>query len=467
MRRRLSCHHLPGVVALSLLAAPGSARGQDSTERFDQLQRGSAASWIFSPTFGGGHLRTQASFYNFHVVQMSQYAAEKQILRQMMAEASFQAVATILAQNAESAIARAMAETYQVKSCGTNYGAQYQVPFGHYTSDGLVSVRERALSSLNSEQRRNETCYNIAQGVPSAGRTADTGGWSFEPGGMVRQTWETVRAQSAGCPHPSPFPGPCNADLVCEVVPHVGYASRGQSYDFLPMPAENSCTFTLPSINSFNQYAEVCRLQAASHCALPTQYQSTSGQVLLDLSDANVAVARFPDGNTERLGRKPAGAERAFNLGPRWFVGDTAPPTSGTAEGVFWFTDSRTGPNGNRTTFQYDGAGWVVGMTDPAGRTTQFQRGPQARIEAIDVPGSGGELMRWQLAWSQHTWNVGLDFDGANVCNLPEGTSGFWSCGAPTDIYPPRVGSCSPIQFTTLDSLTLPDARRFTFTYGN
>lgn len=97
------------------------------------------------------------------------------------------------------------------------YGANFSVPHGSFKGDGLVGLDE--MWTLNKQGGIVPVNRSITRGRP--GDRSFSGGWSFEPGGFLKETYETINVDHS-------FP-----DVTrCSVVLRYSYASRDSGSRF-------------------------------------------------------------------------------------------------------------------------------------------------------------------------------------------------------------------------------------------
>src|SRR5712664_3010080 len=246
------------------------------------------------------------------------------------------------------------------------FGATYEVPNGRYSGDALVGLVE-----VTRQDNPNADVIPIARAIQRGqpGLRHFAGGWSFEPGGMLKETYSLV---SATVTQTSP-----GFVTQCKVIDRFQYVkpNGGGGMEFLKKGVEQTCDYSL-----VNQGPDTCVSSAASYCndSRPTKYWSTIGQVLLDFSDTTAPVLLYPDGSSEIV--KPRGMYIPFNEGLMDSVGSTV-----SINGL-WFTDKTFTKNGYITSYGYDDAGWLMSVTDPKGRVTRYTRDNNGRVITITAP---------------------------------------------------------------------------------
>ncbi|HSS20409.1 MAG TPA: DUF6443 domain-containing protein [Pyrinomonadaceae bacterium] len=310
-----------------------------------------------------------------------------------------------------------------------SFGATYEVPFGRYSGDGLVGL----LEVIRQDANPIPIARSITRG--QQGLRLIGSGWTFEPGAMLKETYSLLSATVVGGPTPV---------TQCKVVDRFQYVkpSTGGGTEFLNKGVEQSCDFNLTS-----QTPDACASSAPSRCnaSRPTQYWSANGQVLLDLTDINVPVLRYPDGTSETLKHQAPNAYIPFNEG----LLDSG-AGSAFINGV-WFTDKTLEKNGYITSFSYDDStGWLRSVTDPKGRVTQYDRDGSSRVLKITAPGAGGGKLSWNMAWQTFTWDPHTLFSDIQ-------------CLGGENFPVPCAGQLS---YTTLTGLSIPDGHSYTFAYN-
>lgn len=313
------------------------------------------------------------------------------------------------------------------------FGATYDVPHGSYSGDGLVGLQEVDRSD-NPNSTPVAIQRSITRGQP--GLRHLSGGWTFEPGGMLKETYSVVAAdviQAAG-----------GSVTQCKVADRFQYVkpNGGGGIEFLEKGIEDTCDFTLQS-----QSPDACASSAPGFCnaSRPAEFLSTSGQVLLDVTNITTPVIIYPDGSQESLKTRATSAYLPFNEGLFDSVGSSV-LINGT-----WFTDKHFTKNGYITRFTYDpNTGWVQSVTDAKNRVTQYTRDGNGRVLTITVPGVGGVSRRWQMTWNTFTWNPAATFPDVQ-------------CLGGENFVVPCTNSLS---YTTLTNLLLPDGRSYSFSYS-
>jgi len=313
------------------------------------------------------------------------------------------------------------------------FGATYRVPNGSYSGDALVGLVE-----VTRQDDPNATPVPIARAIlrGQLGLRHFAGGWNFEPGGMLKETYSLVSATVA-----QTSPG---FVTQCKVVDRMQYVkpNGGAGMEFLKKGVEQTCDYSL-----VNLQPDACVAFAPSQCnaSRPTEYWSTNGQVLLDFSNTNAPVLLYPDGSSEIVKAKGSSAYIPFNEGLLDSVGSTV-----SINGL-WFTDKTFTKNGYTTSYNYDSnTGWLQSVTDPKGRTTQYTRDPNSgRVTSIMAPGPGGGTLQWQMMWDTFTWNPAATFPDIQCLG-----------GANNP-----VPCTNNLSYTTLTSLQIPDGRRYIFSY--
>src|SRR6266516_735896 len=314
------------------------------------------------------------------------------------------------------------------------FGATYKVPNGSYSGDALVGLVE-----VTRQDDPAVGPFPIARGIlrGQPGLRHFAGGWNFEPGGMLKETYSLVSASVA-----QTSPG---FVTQCKVVDRMQYVkpNGGAGMEFLTKGVEQTCDYSL-----VNKQHDACVASAPSqrNASRPTEYWSTNGQVLLDFSNTNAPVLLYPDGSSEIVKAKGSSAYIPFNEGLLDSVGNTV-----LINGL-WFTHKKFTRKEYTTSYTYDSnTGWLQSVTDPKGRNTQYTRDPNSgRVTGITAPGPGGGTLQWQMTWDTLTWNPAATFPDIQ-------------CLAGANNPVPCSNSLS---YTTLTSLQIPDGRRYVFTYG-
>jgi len=157
------------------------------------------------------------------------------------------------------------------------YGASYTVPYGRYQGDGLVGISElwvrQGQPGFETEFARVRELSRGYRGLRHLNH-----GWSFEPGGMLREYHTVVKAEIQAIAQRTD----------CGAVVRYAYTSRERALAFQNRGIEQVCTFSVSGTGG----AELCRgsLPAACQSTQPTSFWSTDGQVSLDMSDRAAPV---------------------------------------------------------------------------------------------------------------------------------------------------------------------------------
>jgi YD repeat-containing protein len=303
------------------------------------------------------------------------------------------------------------------------FGATYEVPFGKYSGNGLVGILEVV--------RDDNVPVTLQITTGQQGYRQLSGGWNFEPGGLLKETYSLVSAMVSG--------GPTTV-TQCKVVDRFQYVTQDNALEFTNQGDEQTCDFSLTGSSP-----NACASSAPGFCnaSRATKYWSTNGQVLLDFSTTTTPVLRQPNGDSEVFKAQGSNGYRPFNDG-------LIDPGGATVQiNNIWFTDKRVTDNGYITQFNYDTNGWVQSVTDPKGRVTQYTRDGSGRVLTIKAPGVGGGLLEWDMTYSSFTWNPSVIFD--DIQCLGAGT-----------VFP----CTNSLSYTTLTSLRIPDGRTYAFTYS-
>jgi YD repeat-containing protein len=304
------------------------------------------------------------------------------------------------------------------------YGANYEVPYGKYSGNGLVGLQEVDTDIAGAAVPTSRTITRGQQGLQHRGS-----GWNFEPGGMLKETYLLLSASVAG------------SLTQCSIANRLEYLMADTGIEFLNKGIEQPCDFYIQGQNP-----DSCMPSAPSRCDAnrPTQYWSTDGQVALDATDRNAPVLLFPDGGREILGPKAAGAYLPFNKALRDY-------SNAASINGLWFTDKSITTNGYITSYNYDsGSGWLTSVTDPKGRVSEYVRGGDGLVTSVTAPGPGAGRLTWQMTWNTLTWNPAATFPDIQ-CLIRQDT--------PTPCP-------SNLSYKTLTSLQIPDGRSYAFTYG-
>jgi len=140
------------------------------------------------------------------------------------------------------------------------FGATYEVPNGRYSGDALVGLVE-----VTRQDNPNADVIPIARAIQRGqpGLRHFAGGWSFEPGGMLKETYSLV---SATVTETSP-----GFVTQCKVIDRFQYVkpNGGGGMEFLKKGVEQTCDYSL-----VNQGPDTCVSSAASYCnaSRPTEY---------------------------------------------------------------------------------------------------------------------------------------------------------------------------------------------------
>src|SRR5438132_854504 len=228
------------------------------------------------------------------------------------------------------------------------YGAMFKVPNGSYSGNDIISSYELAIVPFGP--------YNKEI------RSYAGSGWSFEPGNLLVQEILTVSARGTIDPFINPQFVDCGSVMRYRLV-----GPNGITY-FQNQGLELLCNFR---INGTNEPA-VCFGSYEGSCPLPTQFWSTSGQIMLDVSNPQSPILRYPDGTVETMARQPQGNISLPFHAQRESMFDPISESNWRGP-TYWATSKVQDRNGNQTAYNYDNqTGWLASVVDPQGRTTTY-----------------------------------------------------------------------------------------------
>lgn len=342
--------------------------------------------------------------------------------------------------------------TLTTRAIGNPYGAEYAVPFGRFRGENLVGQRFERQTYEGGYQEQTYTTGG------KFGLRSNSGGWSFEPerSGFLEARWDLDGYDV----HHVPFNGTTGGyyNESCSVTLRYTFTGRDGTFEFLGVPEPNPAKPNEPLERACGYFhttdtkipddsylkASDCRDQARLSCqswAEPKRFWSTNGQVSLDMSDPAKPKMTFPDGSVTELADDP-GAYLPFNAG----LMDQASGFDNRPLKL-WGVRRVVDASGNETRFARDS------VTDPRGRVTHYDRGPNGRVERIrkPAPGGSGELV-WTMTWTELTWSLD-DF----------GAGGSWEDDF---LRRPEERNNRTGKYTTLTALALPDGRSYRFFYG-
>jgi YD repeat-containing protein len=316
---------------------------------------------------------------------------------------------------------------------GIRNGAEFDLPFGHYSSNGLISGYQLGTRGPD-----------IFLGLGDAGSDPTVnGGWLFEPRSELVQVAQV-----------DPY-----SMVDCLVVVRFNYIGPNKSsfISFQAAGPESECSF--PNGTSLNGFDAIstCPDQMPSTC-LPDVLWSIDGQTQLDLSSqAPNAVIRFPDGSIEVL----APGQMLYDIPGSGFYAGELPINLQPR----WNTAQRIDRNGNTTSYSYNTSTNTETVTDPLDRVTKYiyqsstsnslsiLNGIPQVLQSIVQGGPGGAQLTWTLMWQETTpslYSALPDF----IC--------YWQ-GAPTSC---PMGDEVSFTINLLQKLTIPDGRSYSLQYG-
>jgi YD repeat-containing protein len=315
----------------------------------------------------------------------------------------------------------------ETNMCSNVYGATFNVPLGSYDGNDIIALTSFSINPFPGLAEQ--------QIVSHAG-----GAWSFEPGNLLVRETQTVFAHGSDVGG-APF-SECGSVIRYRLI-----GPNGVTY-FQNKGLEVLCNFRIDNTSD----ASVCFGGYPASCSVPTQFWSTNGQIMLDVSNPSSPVLRYPDGSVEIMGLRAEG----FSPITIPFVAHHASMFDQTSQSswrapVYWVTTRLVDRNGNQTTYSYDAnTGWLASITDQRGRATTYIRDPDgsSRITSITKTGPSGAVLRWQMSYSTLSFNPSDSFPDVQC------------------YHNAQLGPCPVQSFTTLTGLTIPDQRSYVFSYG-
>jgi RHS repeat-associated protein len=371
-------------------------------------------------------------------------------------------------------------------------GAAFELPWGSFNGGNLIAL-DAVKRGQNGARVGTPVTTWLELAHPQGGSLSYPGtsaiGWRFEPAGMLQGELRVVQSGDA------PAPVLCLPGQYCEPPPpntrpclftlQYRYVGPGGVLTFLPEDGE--LAFSLPPNIPVSQHgcdATGCfiKLDESYYLSkIPARMRSTTGAVVLDLSDLGRPVMRYPDGTTETFGK---GAESAGWVSPTQFEEIFAPaaarPSTTTSMRIFGrvFTARVIDANGNTTRFrskletvyitlgdqkipmEYPTAR-ETSVEDSLGRVTRFIRDAQGNVTEIRAPGPFGraELEKvWTLQWQQVQWDPGKVMPDVR-CRFKD------PIYDELDFDPAAFEDCPRMSYTTLAAMIQPDGTRYSLAY--
>jgi YD repeat-containing protein len=326
-------------------------------------------------------------------------------------------------------------------ACPNYWGATFDVPFGRYDGNRLISVPEDegpTFAYWRGGIRTSPTQYDGQY-------PGYKGGWAFSPGATLYATL-SVLYQSISPPN-----GSSNYLATCKAIIRFDYdGAQGQTHiGFAPPGAEQQISYMLSG-----GAPPACVTGNASTDPYNT-YWSNDGQILLDVSTRKAAhptpSLHYPDGTIEVFATLADGGVPGTG-GPSYTGSSTGNPYQ-------FFLKQRIDRNGNVTTFNtnsYTG-GHTTTVTDPQGRVTTYTYATNGQLSTITAPGPNGSNLTYTLHWASYSWDSSPQFPDVTCL----------AGGSPTT-FPKEVAcGANPATYTTLASMTLPDGRSYQFSYAD
>jgi RHS repeat-associated protein len=402
--------------------------------------------------------------------------------------------------------------------CGSPYGATYDVPFGSYNGSGLLGLYQEPDAAGQGIVAQSFSRGSFIDLLAPNGESA-IAGWRFEPLGQLVRSVE-VAYHTVGV---SPFPNA--AYQHCWYVIRYRYLGPSGPMQFQAEGVERTAQATIvvtePSASLCTSNAIAA--DAAGKIPEPRYFRSTSGQVRLDLADRENPVLRYPDGSVETFAPGAMMDHAQYEPFFKYSMGSSylhrrswttaqridsdrkvtryvlAPPTPGqmsqqraredrrqqaerealdalaelqrrasepSASSLSRAGGASLAAIGSRVLALGEAAPVAdylpmrVDVIDPNGRKTAYLRDEAGRVREIRQEGVGGVEQVWKLAWKTETWSP------AEL--LPEVKCyKQWEPPVPTPPVPVSGIQipCADRSYSTLAELTVPDGRKYEFSY--
>jgi hypothetical protein len=205
----------------------------------------------------------------------------------------------------------AQGATQYEASCPNHWGASFDVPFGHYDGNRLISVPEDEGPNFAYWRGFRTNPYQF---------DGSGGGWAFAPGATLYATVSTLYQYT------SPPDSSHNYMATCKNIIRFDYVgAQGQTHiGFAPTNAENTVDFMLSG-----GAPPSCSAQGSANTDLYNTYWSNDGQILLDVSTRKAAhpapALHYPDGSIEVFASQADGGVPG-TAGPLFTNGSTGNP---------------------------------------------------------------------------------------------------------------------------------------------
>ncbi len=325
---------------------------------------------------------------------------------------------------------------------GNAHGIDLEVPVGRYSGVGITNV------VVDEAVDQNGSIYYGAAAPITAppGRSSGIRGWAFEPVKTAARSYHVFVAAPYEELVQPPTPELSTRYITtCDITFRYTLVGEHQSVEFRA-PDEQTrvqCRFSVEDIRGAGtpdviQGPMACIYNMQQRCAPPAtgEYVADDGSRLRIANDQ--LVVDDLDGTSTVYGRP---LDKRDIDWWRQYHARVAQGMAVSAETTpiadrFWLPLHATDRNGNRTAFEYAGPyGSLTKVTDPRGRETHYERGPDGGLTAIGIPAPGGGTNRYALEWIARDW------------------------------LPPSQVRADREVYTTLGALGLPDGRRYAFDY--